>query len=100
MKNSELRDYEPAKLLTSIERQKKLILQEYSVQQGCPNCGHKLNIFEALGIDIDDYNTGDVYEGRTECTACHRELKMVVPFISMGTHWHWSLVPVPAGDGA
>lgn len=95
MRNSELRDYEPARLLSGIDRQRQLILQMHSVPMPCPSCGTKQNVFEALRIDIDDYDTSKSGEKIVECIGCDRQLRYVVPFVSMGgPGWHWSLVPI------
>jgi hypothetical protein len=95
MKNSELRDYSPKNLLSGIDQQRQLILREYSVQQPCPNCTTRQNVFEGLGIDIDDYDTNAGGEKAATCTGCGRQLVLVVPFMKMaGPHWEWQLVPI------
>jgi ribosomal protein S27E len=87
-------------LLTGIENQRRFILRLHSVQQGCPNCGHKQNVFEAAGVEIDDYDFGKTPLA-FKCGGCGRDLKHNVPFVSMGgPGWHWGLVPDAAQDHA
>jgi hypothetical protein len=97
VKNSELVTA-PNKLLGAIEQQKQHILRINSVRMPCPNCGHKLNVFEAMNVSIDDYETGALLEANTHCTACKRKLCYTVPIVSAGNPWHWTLVPIPVSD--
>jgi hypothetical protein len=85
MKNSELRDYNTPSLLGGLDKQRQLILREYSVQMPCPNCATQQNYFEAMRVDIDDFDFGRSSENETaHCVGCDREIKLVVPFMKMG----------------
>lgn len=95
MKNSDLRDYNTPSLLSGLDKQRQLILREYSVSCPCPNCGIEQNVFEAMRIDIDDYDMSAAGEKRVTCIGCDRELILVVPFVKLaGPHWEWHLVPI------
>jgi hypothetical protein len=102
MKNSELRDYNTPSLLGGLDKQRQLILREYSVQMPCPNCATQQNYFEAMRVDIDDFDFGRSSENETaHCVGCDREIKLVVPFMKMGgPHWEWHLVPIEVPHGA
>ena len=90
MKNSELirpnsidRDCQAEKIHSANARE--------SVKMPCPNCGHEQNVYDALGITIDDYNTNRIIDSPMHCVNCKRELKYAVPFIAIGNSWHWCI---------
>ena len=96
MKNSELIRCTSDRLLTGLDKQRRLILREYSVQQGCPNCGTQQNVFEATGVDVDAWDCNRGGETVGTCSGCGRRLLLIVPFMVMaGPHWRWPLVPIP-----
>jgi hypothetical protein len=98
MKNSEILNA-PKSLLGAVEQQRKFILQMQGQKMPCPNCGHCLNVFEALGVELDDYDTGSTTDGKTACTSCKRALRYAVPVFVVGPPWHWALVPIaPSPD--
>ena len=92
LKNSELVKADPT-LLGGIDRQRRYILQLNSIKRPCPNCAHAQNWFEASGIDIDDMDDR-AGEPAFHCVKCHRALEYVVPLVSIGVPWKWSLVPI------
>lgn len=95
MKNSELIRCTSDRLLTGLDKQRRLILREYSVQQGCPNCGTQQNVFEATGVDVDAWDCNRGGETVGTCSGCGRRLLLIVPFMVMaGPHWRWQLVPI------
>ena len=102
MTNSELRDYEPTRLLGGVDNQKRMILREYSAQVPCPNCATPQNYFEARGVDIDDFEFGHpASDEQCHCVACKRELRLVVPLVKINPpHWEWHLVPIEVPHGA
>jgi len=56
----------------------------------CPACKQAVNVFDAAGIGIDQYDfgtTGHAYR----CPACGAALAQVVPAFSLGPLWHWQL---------
>jgi hypothetical protein len=97
MKNSELLN--TSRKLSGVEGQRQFILQIHSVAMPCPNCAHHLNVFEAQGIDVDDYDAAGPTEKKPmHCTKCKRALRYVVPIISVGPGWYWSLIPIKVED--
>jgi len=96
MKNSELLNTEP-ELLGSIDRQKRFLVSAFSYPLPCPNqgCGKPVNVFEAMGIDIDDYvfsgpNSSYNQHQKYECPHCHYKLRKIVPIFKLnepGHHW-------------
>jgi hypothetical protein len=82
-----------AKLLTAIERQRRFIMRIQAMRQPCPNCGHPQDVFEAAGIPMDDYDFG-VTNHSFRCVSCKRQMEHCVPFISHGSPWYWTLVPI------
>lgn len=77
----------PDALLGALERQRKVLLQIALVQQPCPFCNHRSNLFEAAGIGINDYTFGAT-EPEYLCPRCGVGLRKVVPFIAT-TPWFW-----------
>lgn len=91
MTNTKLLNYNgPSELLTSIEKQERFILRENVQRRPCPNCAAPVNVFDATGVEIDDY---DFSEGKPEvfhCPNCKRELRYILP---LQGGWHWWLKP-------
>jgi predicted RNA-binding Zn-ribbon protein involved in translation (DUF1610 family) len=96
MKNSEL--LSTSRKLSGVEGQRQFILRMQNVKMPCPNCAHQLNVYEAHGVDVDDYKPEAVLESNPHCTKCGRALRYTVPFIAVGNSWHWSLVPIKVED--
>jgi hypothetical protein len=72
MRNHELITYEGP--LTGLEGQRRFLLRALSVPMPCAVCNTPINVFEAAGIDIDDYDlNGANYE--YECPHCGEPLK-------------------------
>lgn len=94
MKNSELFKVDP-KLLGSLDRQRRYLVEMFAYPVPCPNqgCRKPVNVFEAMGIDIDDYDfTGRDYDltQTYKCPHCHYALRKVVPLFKVsepGHHW-------------
>ena len=82
--------------LGSIERQKRFILRQNAVSNPCPNCGRLVNVFEAMGIEVNAYSFSgyNQQDGQYHCPHCRRELMHIVPVT--GNNWHWWLVPKTA----
>lgn len=80
----------PGRPLSSLDRQRLLLLKVDSVKQRCPNptCRHGNNVFEAAGIDIDDYDFGATKHAFS-CVKCEAPMDYVVPIVSFGPGWHW-----------
>lgn len=99
MKNSELLKADKSRL-DPLDRQRQFILQRLVCKNPCPNCGHRLDYFEAAGIPIDAWDDTS-REGAFCCSVCRRALEYVLPFIAFGSNggWHWSLVPVTPSEG-
>jgi hypothetical protein len=99
MKNSALLTT-PAELLTSIERQRQYLVKEYVAPVPCPNsgCNQPVNVFDALGINVDDYDFR-VYDRNPpyKCPHCGYKLAMVVPlFMTATPGHHWKIdEPLP-----
>lgn len=93
MTNQELMAYRASlSLLTSIEKQRRHILLIEAAPNECPNCGHAVRRWEALGItDVNDYDTTKSHPDAGECPNCQRGISHCVPFTG---GWHWSLIPV------
>lgn len=103
MKNSELLDRDP-KLLGVLDRQRRYILRMHSFQAHCPNpgCRQPVNVFEAMGIDIDDYDVSDYNPGQKyKCPHCHYALAKIVPLIMPNDGgYYWELnEPLPKKEG-
>ncbi len=79
-------------LLTTIESQRRFLLQQAAKRKPCPNCATELNQFEAANIDIDDWSF-DAEPRKYECQVCQRELVFILP---LQGGWLWMLVPVKA----
>jgi hypothetical protein len=94
MKNSELLTINHMSL-SPIEKQHRYVLRCLVQKNACPSCGHLLNFFEGVGIDIDDWEDKLGTEF-CRCTVCKRELVYTVPLLATNGNggWHWHLVPV------
>ena len=95
MKNSKLLVYKNRELLGHLDKQRQFILQMHSYPMPCPNCGTRQNVFEGIGVDIDDYRADGktVNDKKAHCISCKRELEYVVPlFKTSPGGWKWALV--------
>jgi hypothetical protein len=90
MRNSQLLVYSGSSaLLTAIERQRVFLLRTMCEAKACPNCGTHVNIFDAMGLDVDDYDFANPTADTTKtCPGCGRELRDYLPLIS---GWFWAL---------
>lgn len=99
MLNSELLAQTDAKLLGSIERQRRFILQKLVFPMPCPNCSNRVTWFAAAGLAVDelDLERSGTSEHACKCPTCKRGLKYTVPFVAVGAPgWEWRLVPITA----
>lgn len=94
MKNSELLNSNK-RSLSPLAKQRRYLLRCLVQKNACPNCGHRLNFFEAAKIDIDSWQ-GEVSGLKCNCSACNRQINYVVPFLAVGGSggWQWHLEPI------
>ena len=83
--------------LTTIERQRRFLLETLGAAMPCPNCGAEQSLIEATGATIDTFDATQRHTDRHACKSCRRELIYSVPLIRpvAGPGWHWQLVPIP-----
>lgn len=93
MKNSELLATTKDDQVYAIDRQRRFILRTLIEKKSCPNCGAKLNYFEATGIGVDDLDLikGHAADHVGKCPTCKRTLEHTIPMLG---GWYWHLVPV------
>ena len=77
-------------VLTELERQRHFVLQVDGTPMPCPACQTKVNLFDAAGIDIDNYDFGNTKHAY-RCPSCGAELEQVIPIIAISGHWLWRL---------
>jgi predicted RNA-binding Zn-ribbon protein involved in translation (DUF1610 family) len=82
-------------VLGGLDNQRRFILREYSTPCPCPNCGTEQNVFQALDIDIDDWDTNHGGATSGTCIGCGRQIRLAVPLVKLTPpHWEWHLVPI------
>jgi len=78
-------------LLTTLEKQRRFVLQQAAREVPCPNCNTPLDKFRAMGVTINQYDTDGLDGDRQyRCPNCKRELKFHLPLTGS---WFWRLVP-------
>ena len=80
----------PKSLLSEVDRQRLFLLRVEGAAMPCPACKKPVNLFDAAGIAIDQYDFGKTHHAY-RCPACGAELEQVVPVFSIGPLWHWQL---------
>lgn len=90
MKNSELleRNYSNH-LLTRLEQQRLFLLERDVVRMPCPNCDHRFNLFEGLGIEIDDYDYSKIHTSDAHCPKCRESIRSEIPLMGL-SGWFWA----------
>jgi DNA-directed RNA polymerase subunit RPC12/RpoP len=78
------------RLLTSVDKQRKFLLQQALQKLPCPNCGTQQNYFEAAGIYWKEWDFGRTPQ-TYRCVACGRGLIHDV-YLTGGQGW--GLIPV------
>jgi hypothetical protein len=77
--------------LTEVDRQRQFLLRVEGSPMPCPACKKPVNVFQAAGITLEEYDFGKTTH-TYRCPACGAELEQVVPvFASGGSLWHWHL---------
>jgi hypothetical protein len=89
--NRELLDLESADLLHPIDKQRRFVLRMEARPMPCPNCGHGLRRWEALGLDVDAYDLNAHHPDEGTCPNCKRGLRFTLPWPT--GDWHWTLIP-------
>ncbi len=82
----------PREVLGSLGKQRQLVLQLALIESPCPSCQRVLNLFQASGLDIDQYDC-DGLDPPYRCPDCRAVLEQVVPFPASGPPWFWQLKP-------
>jgi hypothetical protein len=83
----------PPETLTNLQHQLRRLQEIHSTPIACPACFKPINAYEASGRKVEDED--GAYKGQYHCSHCHRELKLVVPFISVEPYL-WQLPrPLP-----
>jgi uncharacterized protein (UPF0212 family) len=81
----------PEQLLTELDRQRLFLLRVDGTPMPCPACKKPVNLFEAAGIDLDQYDFGNTSYSCC-CPGCGAKLEQVISFIAGGgALWHWEL---------
>ena len=83
----------PEAILTERQKQLRFLLRVEGMPVPCPACTKPVNVFDAAGKDIEEYD-GSQLGWQYRCPGCGAELQQVVPFIPVGgPGWHWVLNP-------
>ena len=89
--NTQILETGDKRLLTSIQKQVRFIMEEYLQRKRCPNCGELHSVPEASGKTVDDFNFSNSGGDRAgPCRKCGRTLIFTLPIIG---GWHWRLDP-------
>lgn len=84
---------EPARLHTSLDKQRIKLAREWLFPHPCPNCLEPMAIVDALHVEGDNF----------VCSRCEAKLLFTVPLVQVGpVYWEWRLAPgqigKPKGD--
>lgn len=96
----------PKKLLGSIDRQRKFLLERALVEVECihPECDRKVSQLDACEHGTEGYELGSASTHNTfRCPSCKTPLAVVIPFIAVTVAgWQWGKVrnrpPTPTPD--
>lgn len=86
MTNTQLLKCHQKGLLTSIESQRRFLLEKALAPHTCPNCGTSVSKIEASNIELDGFPVGEAADSGYVCTHCKAELHWCVSLFG-GDFW-------------
>lgn len=72
------------KFLTPLEKQRRFLVEVYSIAKPCPYCEHKFNVWEA-----GDENWSWDSKSEYHCPNCGERVRYMVPLVSTTGPYFW-----------